>query len=177
VPAIRFQAKLYAPDTITKVSPEALLLTLPKNASDKLPSRGMTMVEGTINGLRFQVVLQPDGQLSHWFKMDEAMYKAAGAGTDDTVKLEIEPAKVWPEPEVPASVRKALAADPPAHAQWMDITPMARWDWLNWMDAVKLPKTRDERPDKLISMLKAGKRRPCCFNRAIRMPPKNAELF
>jgi hypothetical protein len=54
---------------------------------------------------------------------------------------------------------------------------MARWDWLNWMDAVKLAETRKERPKKLVSMLKGGKRRPCCFNRAARTQPKVAELL
>ncbi len=172
--AIRFKAKLYKPDEAAKVGTGALI-TLPKSASDKLPSRGMTMVEGTINGFRFQTVLQPDGQLSHWFRLDKTMREVARVNEGDTVTIEIEPTKVWPEPMIPTEVQKALVANPQAQAQWLDITPMARWDWLNWMDAVKLAETRKERPDKLISMLKAGKRRPCCFNRAIRMEPKSAE--
>ena len=49
------------------------LLRLPKNASARLPSRGMTMVEGTINGARFQAPLEPDGKGSHWFRVDESM--------------------------------------------------------------------------------------------------------
>ena len=174
MPVIHFKARLHKPDAAAKIG-SGVLLTLPKSASTKLPSRGMAMVEGTINGFRFRAVLQPDGRGSHWFKVDKAMCKAAGMAASDTVNLEIKPTKVWPEPAVPADVKNALAANPQANTLWMDITPMARWDWLNWMDAVKLPKTRKERPDKLISMLKAGKRRPCCFNRAIMMPPKSAE--
>ncbi len=135
------------------------------------------MVEGTINNFRFRTVLQPDGEGSHWFSVNKGMREAAGVDEGDTVALEIEPSKVWPEPEVPTEVKDALAADPEAHARWTDITPMARWDWLNWMDSVKLAETRRERPKKLISMLKAGKRRPCCFNRAILMAPKSAELL
>ncbi len=164
--AIRFDAKLEAPDAV---------LTLPKSASDKLPSRGMVLVEGTVNDSRFRVVLQPDGQGSHWLKVGKAMRQAAGINADDTATIKIEPTKVWPEPTVPSDLKKALAADPQAQALWLDITPMARWDWLNWMGSVKLPKTLRERPEKLCSMLKAGKRRPCCFNRAIQMPPKSAE--
>lgn len=163
---ISFEAKLDGPDEV---------LTLPKSASDKLPSRGMTIVEGTINNLRFRAVLQPNGQGSHWFKVDKTMRQAAGIGVGDTVTLEIESAKVWPEPKVPADLKKALAADPRANALWMDITPMARWDWLNWMGSVKLPKTLRERPEKLCLMLKAGKRRPCCFNRSLLTPPNSAE--
>jgi hypothetical protein len=166
MPTIRFEAKLYEPDAV---------LTLPKSASAKLPSRGMALVEGTVNGSRFRVVLQPDGQGSHWFTVDKAMRQAAGIDLGDTAALAIEPTKVWPEPAVPADLKKALATDSRANALWLDITPMARWDWLNWMGSVKLPKTLRERPEKLCSMLKAGKRRPCCFNRAILMPPKSAE--
>jgi hypothetical protein len=54
---------------------------------------------------------------------------------------------------------------------------MARWDWLNWMDAVKQAETLRERPQKLISMLKAGKRRPCCFNRTLLTTPKSAKAL
>ncbi len=172
---ICFKAKLFKPDAAVKLG-SSTLITLPEDASAKLPSRGMTIVEGTISGSKFRVVLQPDGQGSHWFRVNKAMCQAAGIDDGDTVTLEIEPTKLWPEPEVPADLKKALVADPQAHAQWLDITPMARWDWLNWLGS-KLPATLRERPEKLCSMLKAGKRRPCCFNRAMLMPPKTAELL
>src|SRR4029434_32031 len=43
---IRFSAKLFGPEANAKTG--SWTLTLPKNASAKLPSRGMTMVEGTL---------------------------------------------------------------------------------------------------------------------------------
>jgi uncharacterized protein YdeI (YjbR/CyaY-like superfamily) len=97
----------------------------------------------------------------------------------DTIDFEIEPipVKEWPEPKVPADLKKALWADPHTHSLWDNLTPMARWDWVRWTDTVKLAETRRERPEKLCSMLRAGKRRPCCFNRAARTPPKEAELL
>jgi hypothetical protein len=45
-------------------------LTLPMEASVKLPSRGMASVEGTFNGLAFRATLQPDGHGGHWLKVD-----------------------------------------------------------------------------------------------------------
>jgi Domain of unknown function (DUF1905) len=42
------------------------ILRLPESASAKLPSRGMTLVEGTINGFHSKIVLEPDGKGSHW---------------------------------------------------------------------------------------------------------------
>src|SRR3954469_11542986 len=53
-----------------------ILLRLPENPSAKLPSRGMTMAEGTINGVRFQAALEPDGKRSHWLRVDTAMLEA-----------------------------------------------------------------------------------------------------
>ena len=51
---IRFDAKLSTIDTST-------VLRLPETASTNLPSRGQVAVHGTINGVEFQTVLEPDG--------------------------------------------------------------------------------------------------------------------
>jgi hypothetical protein len=141
------------------------LLRLPEEASAKLPSRGMAAVEGTMNGVPFRAVLEPDGQESHWFTVNTALLEAAGVGAGDTVVMTIEPAKECPEPKVPADLLGALTADPEAHAVWTDITPMARWDWVRWIGSAKQPETRKRRVDSVCSRLKAGKRRPCCFDR------------
>ena len=143
------------------------LLRLPESTSAKLPSRGMTMVEGTINGFRFQAALEPDGKGSHWFRIDKTMREAAGAKAGDTVTLAIEPTKDWPEPKVPADLKSAFTADPQAHTLWMDITPMARWDWIRWIGATKQSETRKRRIETAFSKLKSGERRPCCFNRTL----------
>jgi hypothetical protein len=161
---IRFEAKLFNIDAWT-------LLRLPKSASAKLPSRGMTMVEGTIDAFHFQTALEPDGKGSHWFKLDKAMLKSVGAGVGDTVTLAIEPVKEWPEPNVPADLKGALAAVPQAHTLWMEITPGARWDWIRWIGSTKQPETRKRRIEVALSKLKAGSRRPCCFNRTVCTDP------
>ena len=69
-----------------------------------------------------------------------------------------------PEPKVPTDLRKALAADPVAKVKWSDLTPIARRDFVTWIDAAKQPETRRRRIEKAGSMLAAGKRRPCCFS-------------
>src|SRR5947207_730047 len=63
VSKIRFRAKLFRPAATAKVG-SWTFLTLPKDASAKLPSRGMTTVEGTINDFPFRATLEPDGQRS-----------------------------------------------------------------------------------------------------------------
>lgn len=143
----------------------------------KLPSRGTVMVEGMLNDSRFRAALEPDGQGSHWVRVDKQMCEAAQVKAGDIVTLQIKPSKTWPEPNVPTDITRALKSDPEAQALWADVTPMARWDWIHWVDAVKLAETRKQRPEKLVAMLKSGKRRPCCFNRAIFTIPKVAELL
>jgi hypothetical protein len=158
MPTIRFEAKLF------KIGSWTVLL-LPKGASAKLPSRGQAMVKGTIDGFWFQIALEPDGRGSHWFKVDKALREAIKANAGDTVTLAIESTKEWPEPRVPEDLQTALAATPQVRSLWLDITPMARWDWIRWIGATSQSETRKRRIEVAFSKLKAGERRPCCFNR------------
>ena len=174
-PSIRFKAKLFRP-AMEPARPRAdqrekanswTFLILPKNASAKLPSRGVTAIEGTINSIPFQAVLEPDGQKSHWLRVDRKLSEAARADADDVVTLEIAPAAKELEPEVPADLRKALgAAAPNARKLWSDITPNARRDWIHWITSAKQEETRTRRIKNACSMLAAGKRRVCCFDRS-----------
>jgi hypothetical protein len=161
---IKFKAKLFKIGSWT-------ILKLPISASAKLPSRGMVMVEGNINDFHFKVALEPDGKGSHWFRVDESMLKATGADSGYTISLEIEPIKEWPDPVVPADLMDALEATPGVYDQWKDITPIARWDWIRWISTTKQSQTRKRRIGTACEMLKAGKRRPCCFNRNLCTEP------
>src|SRR5438309_8450737 len=67
------------------------------------------------------------------------------------------------ELRVPTDLRKALAAAPKVKAKWTDLTPIARRDFISWIDSAKQPETRRRRIEKACSMLAAGKRRPCCY--------------
>src|SRR5436309_8590321 len=74
------------------------------------------------------------------------------------------PAGEESELRLPTDLRKALAATPTAKAQWRDLTPIARRDFISWTDSAKQPETRRRRIEKACSMLAAGKRRPCCYS-------------
>jgi len=172
---IRFKAKLLRP-AMEPASPRAVereddepwtFLILPRDASAKLPSRGMTAIEGTINRVPFQATLQPDGQKSHWLRVDRNLRERADAEVGEIVTLEIAPATVETEPEVPADLRKALkAAAAKTRTVWSDITPNARRDWIYWITSAKQEETRARRIKNACSMLAAGKRRVCCFDRS-----------
>jgi len=143
---IRFSAKLFRPKATEKIG-SWTLLTLPKSASAKLPSRGMTMVEGTINGFPFRAALRPNGKGSHRLAVNKAMHDAAGADADDTVTAEITRAGEEPEIRVPMDLRKALAAAPLAQAGWEHITPNGA-PGLDFLDKLSQSTRNAQAPDR-----------------------------
>ncbi len=167
---IRFETKLFKIGTWT-------ILRLPESASAKLPSRGMTMVAGTINGIPFKTLLEPDGKYgpglkpSHWFRPNDKLLDDAHAAAGHTVEVILEPTKEWIEPEVPVDLKKALATSSKAESLWKDITPLARWDWIRWIRAVKTQETRQKHIEVALDKLNKGMRRPCCFNRNLCSEP------
>lgn len=98
-------------------------------------------------------------------RVDKGLQRAARLGPGDVASVELEPIKDWPEPNVPRDLEAALAAAPPKIQQiWDDITPMARWEWVRWVNATPNADTRKRRVEVSISKMKSGKRRPCCFD-------------
>lgn len=65
--------------------------------------------------------------------------------------------------ELPNDLKKALATDPDALAQWEDITPLARNEWICWTISVKKQETREDHVKRVVSELNEGMRRPCCW--------------
>ena len=65
--------------------------------------------------------------------------------------------------KVPADLRKVLTSDPVARSAWEDITPLARNEWLCWIESVKKADTRSHHIKRTRAELKDGKRRPCCW--------------
>ena len=65
--------------------------------------------------------------------------------------------------KLPSDLRKALTSPPKALAAWEDITPLARNEWICWIDSAKKSETREKRIMQAKDNLTAGKRRPCCW--------------
>lgn len=179
VEKINFETTLY---TIN----DWVILRLPEDASAQLPSRGMVMVAGTLNDIPFKTLLEPDGMYgpgkkpSHWFSPAKELLDKAGVASGDTVWVTIEPTNEWVNPEVPSDLEKALKTSKKAEELWNDITPLARWDWVRWVRAVKTPETRQKHIEVALDKLNKGMRRPCCFNRNLCSQPevsKNWQLL
>ncbi|MCS5717882.1 YdeI/OmpD-associated family protein [Herbiconiux sp. CPCC 205763] len=169
---------------------ERLIARFPEVASAELPSRGQVAVTGLINEHPFEAVVEPDGLRGHWLDVGEVLRGidddadtgsgAGSVGEGDTVELEIERNEAWPEPNVPAEFDEALAETPAAGETWEGITPMARWEWVRWVNATKNPATREKRIEVSMSKLGKGMRRPCCFDLSSCTDPelsKNGKLL
>ncbi|CAD84176.1 YdeI/OmpD-associated family protein [Nitrosomonas europaea] len=65
--------------------------------------------------------------------------------------------------ELPEDLKKALIAHPEALETWEDITPLARNEWICWVESAKKIATRNKRINWGCESLSEGKRRPCCW--------------
>lgn len=65
--------------------------------------------------------------------------------------------------DLPDDLRSALTTDAAAMATWRQITPLARNEWICWIESAKKTETRLKRLDWGRSNLSDGKRRPCCW--------------
>lgn len=65
--------------------------------------------------------------------------------------------------KLPDDLRRALTASSKALVAWSSITPLARNEWICWVQSVKRQETRDEHVERAIDELVGGKRRPCCW--------------
>lgn len=184
--SIRYTKDMKAPVTINfettlYMLKDWVILSVPESESEMLPSRGQISITGAINGQAFEAVLEPDGRWSHWLRVSDKLQKAAGIAAGDTVQVEMTTSSTWPEPVIPKDFADALKTAPQkVKEKWQDITPMARWEWIRWMNATLSQETRAVRIEKTVSKLEGKHRRPCCFNLAACTEPylmKNGRLI
>lgn len=65
--------------------------------------------------------------------------------------------------DLPPDLAGALKRDSKALATWADITPLARNEYICWIESAKKAETRQKRVDWGCESLSEGKRRPCCW--------------
>lgn len=65
--------------------------------------------------------------------------------------------------ELPEDLRAALVTHPKALATWEDIPPLARNEWICWVESAKKLETRAKRVTWGRENLENDKRRPCCW--------------
>ena len=65
--------------------------------------------------------------------------------------------------KLPHDLSLALGSSKNARSAWQDITPLARNEWICWVEDAKKAETRARRIEVGISKLNSGMRRPCCW--------------
>jgi uncharacterized protein YdeI (YjbR/CyaY-like superfamily) len=65
--------------------------------------------------------------------------------------------------ELPTDLRKVLIASPTALEAWKGITPLARNEFICWVEDAKQTTTRVRRIRRTKEELDEGQRRPCCW--------------
>ena len=75
-----------------------------------------------------------------------------------------------------ADLRKALISEPKALVAWEDITPLARNEWICWVESVKKQETRRQHIERAVAELIEGERRPCCWMGCVHRTDKPVSL-
>jgi uncharacterized protein YdeI (YjbR/CyaY-like superfamily) len=65
--------------------------------------------------------------------------------------------------DVPDDMLEVLISSPKVLEAWEDITPLARNEWICWVEDAKRPGTRKKRIERTREELLKGKHRPCCW--------------
>ena len=65
--------------------------------------------------------------------------------------------------KLPSDLRAVIYTSPQILLVWNDITPLARNEWIYWVENAKKTETRARRITKLQRDLLQGNRRPCCW--------------
>lgn len=151
---------------------------VPPDVSKSVLRRGRMTAVVSVGAVQFGVLMEPDGQLGHWFKWPAEQWAASGLTAGEPVSIQIKAPVAQPEPALPASFAEALAAHADALEVWQKTTVLARIDWVHWMESAKQEQTRQSRASDAIDMLRNGKRRVCCFDpsgfysKALTAPPE-----
>ncbi len=64
---------------------------------------------------------------------------------------------------LPKDLRAALIDNATGIEAWQDITPLARNEFICWVQDAKQDKTREHRIQRTVEELNEGQRRPCCW--------------
>lgn len=140
------------------------IIRIPAKLSDTFPSRGMVMAEGTIDDVAIQVPIEPDGNMGHWFEVDDVLLKSIKKEPGNQVLLSLVSMDEWLEPKIPEDLQEQLALNGLIDT-WNSLTVKAHWDWIRWIRGTKNPATRLKRIHVACDKLLKNDRRPCCFNR------------
>ena len=137
---------------------------VPSEVSETFPRRGRLGAELRVKKAKSQIMLEPDGKLGHWARVDSALINKANLSFGQELEVSLELPSEEPPPPVPNDFSEMLETHPDALATWNATTPLAQVDWIHWVESAKQTTTRKKRISDAADMLSGGKKRVCCFD-------------
>ena len=77
---------------------------------------------------------------------------------------------------IPIVLRKNLTSDQMALKPWENLTPLARNEWICWINEAKLIEKNKRRINRTITEIKNNKKRPCCWQGCIHRRKKKNKI-
>lgn len=74
--------------------------------------------------------------------------------------------------KIAADMYQALANDASTQDAWESLTPLARNEWICWVEEARRSETRVRRIARMVTELAEGMRRPCCWIGCIHLNDK-----
>jgi Bacteriocin-protection, YdeI or OmpD-Associated/Domain of unknown function (DUF1905) len=113
-------------------------------------------VRATVNGYTWRTsVMRMRGEFL--VGLNREVRVQAGAGTGDTVEVQLELDTAPREVEVPPALATALAGDAAAQAAFDALSFTHRKEYARWVAEAKRPETRERRIAETLERLRAGK--------------------
>lgn len=125
----------------TKDSALGLFALVPASISGSTLRRGRVTARIALGGASFEAVMEPDGQLGHWFRIPASVVEDAKVAAGDSATFVLTTLAHQPEPNLPAAFRNLLEASESAQQIWRRATALAKIDWVHWLD----PRSRRRR--------------------------------
>jgi hypothetical protein len=147
---LRFKAKIEGKEVGVVAA-----ITPPVDVREFYGTRGRVPVRGTINGYPYRSSLSPCGA-RHMMPVNKLLRAGAGAEPGDMVDVVMERDEDERTVEAPALLKKALAKNKSAQANWEKLSFTHKKEMARAIVGAKQEETRARRLGKIMEILKTG---------------------
>lgn len=131
------------------------VITPPVDVPEFFGTRARVPVRGTINGFPFRSSLMPMGGC-HRMPVNQFLRTGAGVEAGDTVEVVMERDEEKRTAVAPAVLKKALAKNKVAKANWEKLAFTHKKEMAVWIEGAKKEETRARRLAKIMQVLEKG---------------------
>ena len=114
---------------------------VPERVTERLGTRSLVAVVGSVNGFAFRGSLAPTGR-GHFTCLNKAFREESCVQPGQTVQIVLRAVRERPTLKVPAELKAALAADPEARTWWDALSASKHRIATNWISQAKSTEVR-----------------------------------